>query len=69
MSVDVFRRRPLHYLQWVRDNMLHCLNRAIADTWVKWLAILVGLSIPLALLAGTGPGLLHPVSVSFSPTR
>lgn len=60
LSVDVFGRRPLHYMQWVRDNLLHCLNRALADNWVKWLAILIALSVPLVLLAGAGPGLLSP---------
>lgn len=58
LSVDIFRRKPLHYLKWVRDSFLFCLNRALADEWIRWPAILIALSVPFALLAGAGPRLL-----------
>lgn len=58
LSADIIRRKPLHYLQWVRDSLLHCLNRAFTDPWIRWLAILLVLSVPFRLLVQRGPGLL-----------
>ena len=58
LSVDIFRRKPWHYLQWVWDSFLFCLNLTLADNWIRWPAILIALSVLFRLLARAGPALL-----------
>jgi hypothetical protein len=59
ISRSVFRRRPLHYLQWIRDAFLFGVEQLSVYHWIRWPWVLLILSLAIGWLTGpdgTNPG-------------
>lgn len=50
LSFDTIKLKPFHYLQWLRDGVIYCADKAFESAWVRWPAILLALSLPIGYL-------------------
>jgi hypothetical protein len=58
LSWDIIRKKPLHYAHWVRYTLAQTLTRTTEEPGVRWPAILIAVSLPVALFlrrAGLAP--------------
>jgi hypothetical protein len=52
LSRSVFRRRPLHYLQWIRDAFVYGVKQLSDYHWIRWPWVLLILSLAIGWLSG-----------------
>jgi hypothetical protein len=52
LSRSVFLRRPLHYLQWIRDAFFFGVRQLSDYHWIRWPWVLLILSLAIGWLAG-----------------